>query len=83
VVDAAGHGRDLLDFVHFVLDERAPVSVAAQTMRATLRYPGFVASYERATGGEGGVWFYGSEGTLRVNGAGLRIWNSDGRLERR
>ena len=83
MVDAEGHGRELLDFVHFVLDEGAPVSVGAQTMRATLQYPGFVASYERASGGEGGVWFCGSEGTLRVNGDGLRIWHSDGRLERR
>jgi hypothetical protein len=79
VVDTEGDRERLLDFVEFVLDETRPISVAAQTGRATFRYRTFVASYERA-GRESGVWFYGSEGTLRVNRDGLGLWGSDGRM---
>jgi hypothetical protein len=82
VVGAEGDRERLLDFVQFVLDEAKPVSVAEQTVRATIRYRSFVAAYERADAGESGVWFYGSEGTLRMNRNGLRIWSSDGRLKR-
>jgi hypothetical protein len=77
----------MLAFVEFVFGEAGPVSAttqgAGETMRATLRYPGFVASYERAGDREGGVWFYGSEGTLRVNGSGLEVWSGDGRFRRK
>ncbi len=38
-----------------------------------------VVSYERARGREAGVWFYGSEGTLRVSEQGVQVWSSDGR----
>jgi len=36
-----------------------------------------VTSYGRARRGEGGVWLYGSEGTLRVSGSGLRVWKAE------
>jgi hypothetical protein len=82
-----GQGREMLAFVQFVLGPARPLSVesqgAAETMRATFRYPAFVASYERTGAGEDGIWFYGSEGTLRVNGNGLRLWTADGRLRRK
>jgi hypothetical protein len=78
MVSAEGQGQELLALVQFVLGPARPLSVAtqgiAETRRATLRYPTFVAAYERAGAGEDGVWFYGSEGTLRVNRSGLRIW---------
>jgi hypothetical protein len=79
IVDTEGDRERLLGFVQFVLGEARPVSVAPQAGRATLRYPTFVASYERA-GSESGVWFYGSDGTLRVNRDGLSVWGSDGRM---
>ena len=41
-----------------------------------------VVSYERARDGGGGVWIYGSEGTLRVSGNGLQVWSGDGRFKR-
>ncbi len=38
-----------------------------------------VVSYEQARDQEAGVWFYGTEGTLRVSEQGVQVWSSDGR----
>jgi hypothetical protein len=68
-------GVRAVDLVQFVFDGAMPVSVSELGGgRATFRYPGFVASYERE--GSGGVWFCGSEGTLAVDGDGLRIFGA-------
>lgn len=90
----SGPGVHLLDMLQGAFDEAMPVSVSAQggrfrsvgrgetpcTMLATLRYPGFVASYEsRACAGDGagyGVSFHGSKATLMVNAAGCVLYPS-------
>jgi predicted dehydrogenase len=81
-------GVHLLDIVQFAFDEAMPLSVTAQggkfykdgnvetpdTMLATFRYPGFVASYERRPGHTYGAAFHGAKATLMVNrGAGLHV----------
>jgi predicted dehydrogenase len=78
----------LLDIVQFAFDEAMPLSVTAQggrfyadgnpetpdTMLATFRYSGFVASYERRPGHTYGAAFHGAKATLMVNrGAGLHV----------
>jgi predicted dehydrogenase len=73
-------GVHLLDVVQFAFDEAMPVSITAQggrlpdTMLATFRYPGFVASYERRAGNPYGAAFHGAKATLMVNcGAGAHV----------
>ena len=66
-------GVHLMDVVQFAFDEAMPVSITAQgnapeTMLATFRYAGFVASYERRAGNMYGAAFHGTKGTLMVNG---------------
>jgi predicted dehydrogenase len=85
ITDAGVH---LIDIVQFAFDEAMPVSVTAQggkfyaddnvetpdTMLATFRYPGFVASYERSTGNAYGIAFHGTKATLMVNrGADMNV----------
>jgi predicted dehydrogenase len=76
-------GVHLLDIVQFAFDEAMPVSISAQgakfyaddnvetpdTMLATFRYPGFIASYERRAGNTYGTAFHGTKATLMVNRA--------------
>jgi predicted dehydrogenase len=72
-------GVHLLDIVQFAFDEAMPVSITAQgnapdTMLATFRYPGFIASYERRAGNPYGAAFHGTKATLMVNrGAGVHV----------
>jgi predicted dehydrogenase len=83
-----GGGVHLLDMIQFAFDEAMPVSIAAQggrlyandnvekpdTMLATFRYPGFVASYESRTDGTYGTAFHGTKATLMVNReAGMHV----------
>jgi len=84
-------GVHLMDIVQFAYDEAMPTSITAQggkfyvddnvetpdTMMATFRYPGFVASYESRTanpfpmyGNSYGTAFHGTRATLMVNRAG-------------
>ena len=65
-------GVHSMDIVQFAFDEAMPVSIAAQgrapeTMLATFRYPGFVASYESRPGGAYGTAFHGTKATLLVD----------------
>ena len=66
-------GVHSMDIVQFAFDEAMPFSVTAQgtpdTMLATFRYPGFVASYERRAGNTYGTAFHGTKATLIVNRA--------------
>ena len=81
-------GVHLMDIVQFAFDEAMPVSISAQggkvypndnvgtpdTMLATFRYPGFIASYERRAGNTYGAAFHGTKATLVVNrGAGMHV----------
>jgi predicted dehydrogenase len=81
-------GVHLLDIVQFAFDEAMPVSITAQggkffaddnvetpdTMLATFRYPGFIASYERRAGNTYGTAFHGTKATLMVNrGTGMNV----------
>jgi predicted dehydrogenase len=57
----------LIDCVQFVFDEAAPVSVSAQgNLMVTLRYPGFVASFEYCAGATEETVICGTEATLVV-----------------
>jgi predicted dehydrogenase len=65
-------GVHLLDILQFAFDEAMPVSITAQggtpdTMLATFRYPGFIASYEIRPGNTCGAAFHGTNATLMVN----------------
>jgi predicted dehydrogenase len=84
----ADWGVHLTDMVQFVFDEAMPVTVAAQsgklyvtdtpdTMQATYRYPGFVASYEARylpCNGNHGVTFHGTKATLKVSDSGCWVY---------
>jgi len=88
-------GVHLLDITQFVFDEAMPSSVSAQggkfyvtdntetpdTMLATFRYPGFIASYESRTANNYPVYdntygtaFHGTEATLLVNRGGVFLF---------
>jgi predicted dehydrogenase len=88
-------GVHLLDIVQFAFDEAMPVSISAQggkfyvsdntetpdTMIATYRYPGFVASYESRTANpypmyndSNGTSFHGTKATLMVNRSGYAVY---------
>ena len=80
---ASGWGVDVVDVVQWVFDEAMPVSVSAQgrpdRMRATYRYPGFIASIESGTEiAACGTSFYGSKGTLTVNRNGYTVFPHGG-----
>jgi hypothetical protein len=75
-----GDRERLVEFVRHVFGDSDPVSVTEMGTRATVRYTSCIASYEGP--GEDGVWFCGSEGTLRVSGNGLEIRSGDGRSRR-
>ena len=69
---ATDGGVHVIDILQFAFDEAMPVSVTAQgcapdTMLATFRYPGFVASYESRAGNTCGAAFHGTKATLVVN----------------
>jgi predicted dehydrogenase len=68
---ATDGGVHVIDILQFAFDEAMPVSVTAQgstpdTMLATFRYPGFVASYESRAGNTYGTAFHGTKATLMV-----------------
>jgi len=68
---ATDGGVHVIDILQFAFDEAMPVSVTAQgcapdTMLATFRYPGFVASYESRAGNTYGAAFHGTKATLMV-----------------
>jgi predicted dehydrogenase len=78
-------GVHLLDIVQWTFDEAMPVSVAAQggrdTLLATYRYPGFIASYESRGANPlplcdavSGTVFHGAKATLMVNRAGYALY---------
>jgi predicted dehydrogenase len=65
-------GVHVMDIIQFAFDEAMPVSITAQggtpdTMLATFRYPGFIASYECRAGNMCGAAFHGTKATLVVN----------------
>jgi len=70
----------LIDLVQFLFDEPAPVSLDAQggagPIAITLRYPGFIASYQSGPG-PWGVSIHGSGATLTVNRAGYSLFPAD------
>ncbi|MGA2194181.1 MAG: hypothetical protein ABSH40_02845 [Bryobacteraceae bacterium] len=70
-----GNGRDSLDTLQFLLDAPPPVSVAQHGAgRATLRYPGFIASFERARRRrEYGIVICGSHASLVIQRDGWRV----------
>jgi predicted dehydrogenase len=91
-------GVHLLDIVQFAFDEVMPLSIAAQggkfyvqdnvetpdTMLATYRYPGFIASYESRTanpfpeyGDTYGTAFHGTKATLMVNRKGYSLVSNE------
>ena len=67
----------LIDLVQFLFDEAAPVSLDAQsgagTIGITLRYPGFLASYQSAPD-PWGVSIHGSRATLTVSRSGYSLF---------
>jgi predicted dehydrogenase len=80
-------GVHLMDIIQFAFDETMPVSITAQggapeTMLATFRYPGFIASYERRPGNTYGTAFHGTKATLIVNrGADTHVFHWENFLE--
>jgi hypothetical protein len=74
-----GDGRDWLSTLQFLLDAPRPVSVTPHGAgRATLRYPGFIASLERARGlEEYGIVICGSHATLTIGRDGWRMFGQE------
>jgi predicted dehydrogenase len=81
---ATDGGVHVIDILQFAFDEAMPASVTAQgcapdTMLATFRYPGFVASYECRAGNTYGAAFHGTKATLVVNretGTNVAHWKN-------
>ncbi len=81
---ATDGGVHVMDILQFAFDEAMPVSVTAQgcapdTMLATFRYPGFIASYESRAGNTYGAAFHGTKATLVVNretGTNVAHWKN-------
>ena len=81
---ATDGGVHVIDILQFAFDEAMPASVTAQgcapdTMLATFRYPGFVASYESRAGNTYGAAFHGTKATLVVNretGTNVAHWKN-------
>ena len=81
---ATDGGVHVIDILQFAFDEAMPVSITAQgcapdTMLATFRYPGFVASYECRAGNTYGAAFHGTKATLVVNretGTNVAHWKN-------
>jgi predicted dehydrogenase len=71
-----GNARDSLGALQFLLDAPSPVSVTQHGAgRVTLRYPGFIASYEIAPKRqEYGIVICGSRATLVVKSNGWRVF---------
>ena len=74
-----GDGRDSLGALQFLLDAPPPVSVTPHGAgRATLRYPGFIASFEKTPGiEEYGIVICGSHATLVVKRDGWRVFRQE------
>ena len=74
-----GDGRDSLGALQFLLDAPPPVSVTPHGAgRATLRYPGFIASFEKTRGiEEYGIVICGSHATLAVKRDGWRVFRRE------
>ncbi|MGD0870199.1 MAG: hypothetical protein ABSB88_11650 [Bryobacteraceae bacterium] len=74
-----GDARDSLGTLQFLLDAPPPVSVTKHGAgRATLRYPGFVASFEKARGlEEYGIVICGSHATLAIKRDGLHMFGHE------
>ena len=74
-----GDGGDSLGALQFLLDAPSPVSVTQHGAgRATLRYPGFIASYEIAPKRqEYGIVICGSHATLVVQRDGWRMFGQE------
>jgi hypothetical protein len=72
-------GTDLLGALQFLLDASAPVSVTPHGAgRATLRYPGIVASLETARGTEEyGIVICGSHATLAIKPDSWRVFGQE------
>ena len=70
-----GDGRDWRNTLQFLLDAPPPVSVTQHGAgRATLRYPGFIASFERARRRrEYGIVICGSHASLVIQRDGWRV----------
>jgi Oxidoreductase family, NAD-binding Rossmann fold len=58
-----------VDSAQFAFDEAMPLSISAHT----LRYPGFVASYEQHESGNSEIAFHGAHATLIMNQDGYRL----------
>jgi hypothetical protein len=71
-----GDRRNSLGVLQFLLDAPPPLSVTEHGAgRATLRYPGFIASYEKVRGRqEYGIVICGSRATLVVKSNGWRVF---------
>jgi len=76
-IAGANDPMPLIDLVQFLFDEAAPVSLDAQggagAIGITLRYPGFIASYQSRPG-PWGVSIHGSKATLTVNRSGYSLF---------
>ena len=74
-----GDGGDSLGALQFLLDAPSPVSVTEHGAGlGTLRYPGFIASYEKDRGRrEYGIVICGSHATLVVQPDGWRVFGRE------
>ena len=74
-----GDRRNSLGVLQFLLDAPPPVSVTPHGAgRATLRYPGFIASFEKTRGiEEYGIVICGSHATLVVQRDGWRMFGEE------
>jgi len=74
-----GDGRDSLGALQFLLDAPPPVSVTEHGAgRATVRYPDFIASFEKARPRqEYGIVICGSHATLAVKRNGWRVFGQE------
>jgi hypothetical protein len=61
-----------IDSLQFAFDEAMPLSISAHT----LRYPGFVASYEQRDSGNSEIAFHGAHATLIMNQDGYRLYSN-------
>ena len=74
-----GDGRDSLGALQFLLDAPSPVSVTQHGAgRVTLRYPGFIASYEKnRRRQEYAIVICGSHATLVAKRDGWRVFGQE------
>ena len=79
-----GDGRDSLGALQFLLDAPPPLSRTEHGAGCvTLRYPGFIASYERCREPQHyGIVICGSRATLAVRPDGWRVFSTEPRPRR-